>query len=133
MTEIITMNALNPEKEKIARAAEIIKEGGTVAFPTETVYGIGANALDSTACEKIFKIKARPIDNPLIIHISKLGELQNVATNVQKEILDIAKIVWPGPVTFVLHKNKEIASEATANLDTVAVRMPAHPIALALI
>lgn len=133
MTKKLIVNPVNPEIERIREAAAIIKRGGTVAFPTETVYGIGANAFDSNACSRIFEIKGRPIDNPLIVHISKFEQLNDVASDVPDEILKAAKILWPGPVTLILKKNKRVPDEVTAGLDTVAVRMPAHPVALRLI
>ena len=133
MTEIIAINPANPQADRIRRAARIIKQGGTVAFPTETVYGLGANAFDQRACESIFKIKKRPADNPLIVHICSMRQLHEVAEDISKEILKSAKIFWPGPVTLILKKNARICDAATAGLKTVAVRMPAHPIALKLI
>jgi len=133
MTLILKIDPLNPESEKIRQAAEVIKKGGTVAFPTETVYGLGANAYDGEACLKIFKAKNRPVDNPLIVHISDLDQLFEVAKDIPDKVLELAQIVWPGPLTFVLKKTEKVPKEVTANLDTVAVRMPAHPIALQLI
>ncbi len=132
MTLILKIDPLNPEPEKIRQAAEVIKKGGTVAFPTETVYGLGANAYDGEACLKIFKAKNRPVDNPLIVHISDLDQLFEVAKDIPDKVLELAQIVWPGPLTFVLKKTEKVPKEVTANLDTVAVRMPAHPIALQL-
>ncbi|MGD0729325.1 MAG: L-threonylcarbamoyladenylate synthase [Candidatus Micrarchaeaceae archaeon] len=133
MTRILKVNAINPEKEAIGEASEVIKNGGVVVFPTETVYGIGANAFDGNACKKIFNAKNRPMDNPLIVHISKLNQLDEVATGITDEFIESAKILWPGPISFILKKNKNIPNEVSANLETIAVRMPAHPIALALI
>lgn len=133
MTEIIKINPLYPEIEKIKKAAEIIRRGGTVVFPTETVYGLGANAFDPEAVKKIFVAKNRPMDNPLIVHIADINQLYEVASDIPEKILNISKIVWPGPLTFVLKKSPKIPKETTGGLDTVAVRMPAHPIALELI
>ncbi len=133
MTEIIAINPANPQADRIRRAARIIKQGGTVAFPTETVYGLGANAFDQRACESIFKIKKRPADNPLIVHICSMKQLHDVAEGVGEEILKSARLFWPGPVTLILKKTDAICDAATAGLKTVAVRMPAHPIALKLI
>ena len=133
MTEIIAINPTNPQADRIRRAARIIKDGGTVAFPTETVYGLGANAFDQRACESIFKIKKRPADNPLIVHICSMKQLHDVAEGVGEEILKSARLFWPGPVTLILKKTNAICDAATAGLKTVAVRMPAHPIALKLI
>lgn len=133
MTKILTINPINPEMNLVREAAHVIMEGGTVAFPTETVYGIGADAFNGNACAKIFSIKGRPADNPLIVHISRLDQLDKVASNIPDNFLKAARVLWPGPVTFILKKNKNIPKEVTAGLDTVAVRMPAHPIALRLI
>lgn len=133
MTKILQVNPINPETDKIIEAAAIIKSGGTVAFPTETVYGIGADAFNPKACVKIFEAKSRPMDNPLIVHISSLKQLNDVAAKVGNDFIEKAKILWPGPVTFILKKNGRIPDEVSAGLDTVAVRMPAHPIALRLI
>lgn len=132
MTKILAVNPINPELDRIKEAAAVIKAGGTVAFPTETVYGLGADAFNPEACAKIFEIKQRPADNPLIVHISKLEQLDDVAM-VTEEFMKVAKILWPGPVTFILKKNKRVPDEVSAGLDTVAVRMPAHPVALRLI
>lgn len=133
MTEIIKINPLYPEIEKIKKAAEIIRRGGTVVFPTETVYGLGANAFDPEAVKKIFVAKNRPMDNPLIVHIADINQLYEVASDIPEKILNISKIVWPGPLTFVLKKSPKVPKETTGGLNTVAVRMPAHPIALELI
>ena len=133
MTRILKINQVNPEIELIREAARTIKDGGTVAFPTETVYGIGADALNGSACAKIFEAKGRPQDNPLIIHIARMEDLEQVTLAASERIKNAAKILWPGPVTFILYKGYGIPNEASAGLDTVAVRMPAHPIALRLI
>ena len=133
MTEIIVIDPINPQIDRIRRAAKVIKEGGTVAFPTETVYGLGADAFNQKACESIFSIKGRPADNPLIVHICSIRQLQDVAVGVNEDVLKPARIVWPGPVTLILEKNARISDAATAGLQTVAVRMPAHPISLKLI
>ena len=133
MTQIIKIDPLNPEIDKIRIAANVIRNGGTVAFPTETVYGLGANAFDGKACLKIFEAKNRPVDNPLIVHIAEFEQLYDVAREIPDKVLEVAQTVWPGPLTFVLKKTDKIPKEVTAGLDTVAVRMPAHPIALQLI
>ncbi len=130
---IIKVDPLNPEIDKIRIAAEVIKKGGLVAFPTETVYGLGGDALNPEAAVKVFKAKNRPMDNPLIVHISDLDQLFEVARNIPDHVLEVAQKVWPGPLTFVLPKTDKVPKETTGGLDTVAVRMPAHPIALQLI
>jgi L-threonylcarbamoyladenylate synthase len=119
--------------EKIKKAAEIIKSGGVVAFPTETVYGLGANAYDEQAVKKIFELKGRPQDNPLIVHISKKQDVYIVAREVPEKAKVLIREFWPGPLTLVLPKNLTVPDIVTAGLDTVAVRMPDHPIALKLI
>lgn len=122
---------------EINKAVEIIQKGGIVAFPTETVYGLGANALDEKAVKKIFKMKGRPTDNPLILHISDISELEKIRGNVSEEIKKntekLAKNFWPGPLTLVFPKNEIIPKEVTAGGDTVAVRIPNNKIALELI
>ncbi|MDE1868903.1 MAG: threonylcarbamoyl-AMP synthase [Candidatus Micrarchaeota archaeon] len=133
MTEILEVNPVNPQMERIQRAAKIITSGGTVAFPTETVYGIGANAFDNDACAKIFKAKGRPADNPLIVHVASLAQLGDVASDVPDAIMKALKVVWPGPITLILKKADRMPDTVTASLETVAVRMPAHPVALRLI
>ncbi|ACP35586.1 Sua5/YciO/YrdC/YwlC family protein [Sulfolobus islandicus L.S.2.15] len=133
MTEVLKVDPLYPELDKIKKAASVIKAGGTVVFPTETVYGLGANALDAEAVKKIFIAKNRPMDNPLIVHISNIDQLYEVAKDIPEKIINIVKIVWPGPLTFVLKKTDKVPKETTGGLDTIAVRMPAHPVALALI
>lgn len=118
---------------QIEAAAALLMEGEVVAFPTETVYGLGANALSREAVDKIFKAKGRPSDNPLIVHIAEKSQLNELV----REIPDVAKKLidrfWPGPLTLVLKKAEGIAENVTAGLDTVAVRMPDHPVALAII
>jgi len=121
-----------PEMDKIARAAEFIKNGELVAFPTETVYGLGANALNSDAVKKIFQAKGRPQDNPLIVHVSSLEMAQNLVVE-DINAYEIAHRLWPGPVTLIFHKRRSIPDVVTANLQTVGLRFPAHPIALRLI
>ena len=133
MTQVIKVDPVTPEKEKIAIAAEVIKKGGLVAFPTETVYGLGADAMNGEAAKKVYIVKNRPMDNPLIVHISDFEQLNEVASQVPEEVFRVAKTVWPGPITFVLKKAPAVPKETTAGLDTVAVRMPAHPVALELI
>jgi L-threonylcarbamoyladenylate synthase len=121
------------EEEQIRRGAEIIRSGGVVAFPTETVYGLGANAFDEDAVKKIFELKGRPQDNPLIVHIAKKEDVFLVAREIPKNAEILIDKFWPGPLTIVLPKNPSVPDIVTANLDTVAVRMPNHKIALKLI
>src|SRR3989344_4293266 len=133
MTVIIKINPARPEPAKIAAAARIIKSGGTVVFPTETVYGLGADATNSRAVRKIYKAKGRPSDNPMIIHIARIEDIFNLSVDVPQKAIALAKKFWPGPLTIVLKKSSIISKEATAGLDTVGIRMPSHVIASALI
>lgn len=114
-------------------ASKEIKEGKLVVFPTETVYGIGASAFNSEAVENIFKAKNRPADNPLIVHISNMEMLKDVAESVNDIERKIMEKFWPGPISIVLKKNKKVPDVVTANLDTVSVRMPDNSLALNLI
>ena len=124
------MNQIN---KTIQKAARIIKKGGLVAFPTETVYGLGANALDKKAVRKIFEAKGRPLDNPVIVHIANFEDLTKLVRKIPKEAEILAKKFWPGPLTFILFKKKIIPDEVTAGTKTVAIRMPKNKIALKLI
>ena len=131
-TEIELIKDINKDNYLIEKAATVIKNGGIVAFPTETVYGLGANALNEEAVKKIFEAKGRPQDNPLIIHVSN----KNLDKYV-KDIPECAKIMmekfWPGPLTIILNKKDIIPNVTSANLKSVGVRMPSEPIALNLI
>jgi L-threonylcarbamoyladenylate synthase len=127
--------------DQIRHAAQLIREGGIAAFPTETVYGIGANALDAQAVAKIYTIKGRPEKNPLIVHVANLKQLQEVvadtSTDTSAESFELAQRLiaqfWPGPLTLIFRKKEQLPDIVTAGLETVAVRMPSHPIALELI
>jgi L-threonylcarbamoyladenylate synthase len=123
----------SPEPDIIKAAAKIIINGGLVAFPTETVYGLGANALDGRAVKKIFTAKGRPGDNPLILHVSDPEMVCRYAGEVSDRALILMKKFWPGPLTLVLPGSGKIPQEVSAGLDTLAFRMPNHPVALALI
>ena len=114
-------------------AGSIIRSGGLVAFPTETVYGLGGNALDPEASRRIYAAKGRPSDNPLIVHIADLGSLNRIVSRIPDSALALADAFWPGPLTMILPRSSEVPSETTGGLDTVAVRMPSHPAALELI
>ncbi|ANB58003.1 tRNA threonylcarbamoyl adenosine modification protein, Sua5/YciO/YrdC/YwlC family [Anoxybacillus sp. B7M1] len=119
---------------QISQAAELLRAGEVVAFPTETVYGLGANAASSAAVKKIFQAKGRPIDNPLIVHIADYDQLGQIAVDIPDVAQTLIERLWPGPLTMVLKKRKNaVCEEVTAGLASVAVRMPAHPVALALI
>ena len=118
--------------EAVREAAGIIRAGGLVAFPTETVYGLGANALDSAAVRSIFEAKGRPQDNPLILHVAKISDADKYA-EVGPVARRLMKAFWPGPLTVVMFSSRAVPKETRANLETVAIRMPLHPLALALI
>ena len=119
--------------EIIQKAAEILQAGGLVAFPTETVYGLGGNGLDAEACKKIYLAKGRPSDNPLILHISELSELSPIVREISEKAKLVMDAFWPGPLTLVFRKADIVPAQATGGLDTVAVRFPNHPVARALI
>ena len=121
------------DKEAISRAGKIIREGGLVAFPTETVYGLGGNALDEEASRKIYAAKGRPSDNPLIAHIAKFQELAPLVASVPVMAQKLMEAYWPGPLTMIFPKSGAVPYATTGGLDTVAVRMPDDPIARALI
>ncbi len=115
------------------RAAQILKSGGLVAFPTETVYGLGANALDKTASSKIYAAKGRPSDNPLIVHIADIADLEKLTVGIDERIKKVADVFWPGPLTMILKKKQCVPDTITGGLDTVAIRMPSHFVAANLI
>jgi L-threonylcarbamoyladenylate synthase len=121
------------EAGAIERAAEILRAGGLVAFPTETVYGLGANALDTTGVKKIFTAKRRPLWDPLIVHVSSREMLESVVARLPVKFADLFAAFMPGPLTLVLPKNAMVPDVVTAGRDTVAVRFPAHPVAQRLI
>ena len=124
---------INNDIKDIKAAAEILKNGGIVAIPTETVYGLAADAFNSDAVKKIFEAKGRPQDNPLIVHISDFAQIYGIAREVPEKAKALAEAFWPGPLTIILPKKEEIPSETSGGLDTVAVRMPSHEIARKII
>lgn len=124
---------LRADEAAIECAAQIICSGGLVAFPTETVYGLGADALNESAVRKIFIAKERPLDDPLIVHIAHAQQLTLLARHISQRVWDLTERFWPGPLTLVLPKTEKVPSVTTGGLDTVAVRAPAHPIARRLI
>lgn len=132
-TEVLRINSKRPNESIIARAAKLISSGEIVAFPTETVYGLGANALDPSAISKIYQMKGRPSDNPLIVHIADMKTLRGLVSEISPSDMRIIKKFWPGPVTLVLKKSKIVPKITTGGLGTIAVRMPRNKIALALI
>lgn len=132
-TQTIIIDKENIDEQAIARAGELIKRGGLVAFPTETVYGLGGNALDGKSAEKIYKAKGRPSDNPLIIHICDIDDLQYIVKSIPPEVYRLADSFWPGPLTLIMNKSSKVPMQTTGGLETVAVRMPSDSIALLLI
>lgn len=127
---------IDPENfrdEELQEACSILQKGGLVAFPTETVYGLGGDALRQEASAKIYMAKGRPSDNPLIVHIADMDSLRDVADNVSEEALQLAENFWPGPLTMIFKKKEKVPKSTTGGLETVAVRMPSHPVARALI
>jgi L-threonylcarbamoyladenylate synthase len=132
-TEIIIVDPNHPNTQAIAHAAAIIRRGGLVAFPTETVYGLGANALDDVAVQGIFAAKRRPAHDPLIVHVADASELPRLARSIPMIAHTLTDLFWPGPLTLVLPKTDAVPDSVTAGGATVAVRCPNHPLALALI
>lgn len=133
-TKIVKIEDKAPVREELLlEAARILREGGLVAFPTETVYGLGGNALDAGASKKIYAAKGRPSDNPLIVHISCIEELPPLVERIPEEAFRLAEAYWPGPMTLILPKSSLIPEATSGGLDTVAVRMPSDPVANALI
>lgn len=132
-TKIFKMNPDKPDMKSLQICAKIIKNGGTVAFPTETVYGLGANGLDINAVKKIFDAKGRPGDNPLILHITDIEDIEKYALGFGREARLIAKIFWPGPLSIILKKKDNIPDLVTGGLDTAAFRIPSNLVARELI
>lgn len=132
-TEWIKIEADEDLPLKLRKAAAIIREGGLVAFPTETVYGLGADGMNEEAAAKIYEAKGRPSDNPLIIHVSDMEQVDLVAKEIPEQARKLMVRFWPGPLTIILKKREEVPAGTTGGLSTVAVRMPSHPVARALI
>ncbi len=132
-TVVLRIDPREPQERLIRQAARYLKEHEAVAFPTETVYGLGANALSVAAVRKIFKAKGRPADNPLIVHIAHKHQLEPLVKSIPPAALKLIKRFWPGPLTIILKRSALVPSEISAGLDTVAVRLPKHKIARKLI
>src|SRR6266853_510946 len=132
-TEVIIVDADQPEPAVIKSAAKLLRDGEIVVFPTETVYGLGADAFQPTALERIFVAKGRPFSDPLIVHIADEHELELLTTTIPIEAKRLAQEFWPGPLTLILPKGPQVPHLVTAGLETIAIRMPRHPVALALI
>ncbi len=135
-TEIVKIDEHNIDasaKEILKRAGDIIKKGGLVAFPTETVYGLGGDALNPESSRKIYAAKGRPSDNPLIVHVASFEDVEKIVSDVPDSARALADAFWPGPLTMIMNKNSKVPSETTGGLETVAIRMPNNEIALELI
>ncbi len=129
----VILNALQKPEQSAAEAARLLKNGGIVAIPTETVYGLAGNAFDEHVAEKIYKAKGRPSDNPLIVHISSADQWKELVTVIPDSARDLSEKYWPGPLTIILPKSEKIPDAVSGNLNTVAVRMPNHKVALSII
>jgi L-threonylcarbamoyladenylate synthase len=130
---VVRLDPQNPAPDLIERAADILRRGGLVAFPTETVYGLGANALDAAAVRKIFAAKDRPQWDPLIVHVTGIEMARQLAAELPENFEPLARKFWPGPLTLVVRKAERVPPEVTAGLPTVALRQPRHPVAAALL
>lgn len=133
MTRILKADQVDPDIRVAEEAAAVIRDGGTVVFPTETVYGLGASAYSADASMKIFRAKNRPPDNPLIVHVCSMEQLGEFTLPPGSRVMGALEKIWPGPLTVLLERNQRIPDAVTAGLETVAVRMPANPLALKLI
>jgi len=132
-TVVLKVDAQQPDIEKVRVAARIIRKGGLVAFPTETVYGLGADALNPTAVLALFEAKKRPLDNPPIVHVENISDVYRLATQIPPNADKLMRAFWPGPLTLVFKRSETVPDVTVAGLGTVAVRMPQHAVALALI
>ena len=132
-TLVLRVDSEAPDKRKIRVAADLIRKGGLVAFPTETVYGLGADALNADAVLALFEAKKRPLDNPPIVHVCEVKDVYKLARKVPSEAEMLIKRFWPGPLTLIFERSAIVPSVTVAGLDTIAVRMPKHNVALALI
>jgi len=132
-THLLPVHAVHPEPSIIQHAADLLRAGELVVFPTETVYGLGANALQPKAVERIFAAKGRPYSDPLIVHIADESALEMLTTSIPEQTRQLARAFWPGPLTLILPAGPRVPALITAGLPTVAIRIPRHPVALALI
>jgi len=132
-TEVLAIDPVHPDPSTIERAAALLRAGEVVVFPTETVYGLGAAALQTGAVERIFAAKGRPFNDPLIVHIAEEDALEQLTSSIPGRAKLLAQAFWPGPLTLILPRSQLVPKLVTAGLETVAVRMPRHPVALALI
>ncbi|HDK7166859.1 threonylcarbamoyl-AMP synthase [Clostridium sporogenes] len=132
-TKVVRLDENNIDEHVISKAGNILRQGGLVVFPTETVYGLGANALDKDAVKKIFEAKGRPQDNPLIVHISKVKDIEKLVEEIPPIAQKLMDKFWPGPMTIILKKKDIIPNETSAGLDSIGIRMPSNKIAMELI
>lgn len=132
-TKIYRLNEENIDIDIITKAGEVLKKGGLVAFPTETVYGLGGDALNPESSKKIYAAKGRPSDNPLIVHVTNMEAIEKIVKEIPEDAVKLAKKFWPGPLTMIFNKNDVVPKETTGGLETVAIRMPSNKIARALI
>ena len=133
VTDVLRVDPRRPDPEAVRRAADCLRMGGLVAFPTETVYGLGVHALNAEAVRRLFEAKQRPADDPLIVHVLALNDAVPLVAGVPDQARRLASRFWPGPLTLVLRRSSIVPAEVTAGLDTVALRAPSHPIARALL
>ncbi|MGH9175077.1 MAG: L-threonylcarbamoyladenylate synthase [Vicinamibacterales bacterium] len=133
MTRVLTVDPERPDPQIVEEAARSLQRGDLVAFPTETVYGLGAHALDSTAVERLFRAKGRPVTDPVIVHLADGDRVGDVARRVPAVAQDLARRFWPGPLTLILWKRERVPDTVTAGQPTVGVRVPSHPVALLLL
>jgi L-threonylcarbamoyladenylate synthase len=126
-------NVVSADDTSIARAIELLRGGGVVAFPTETVYGLGADALNETAVARVFRIKGRPLDHPVIVHLARAADLADWAREISPAARTLAEAFWPGPLTLIVKRNREVPDAVTGGQDTVGLRVPEHPVAQALL
>jgi L-threonylcarbamoyladenylate synthase len=133
VTDVVKIDPLAPEAAVIERAAELLRRGELVVFPTETVYGLGADAFQPAALAGIFAAKGRPFNDPLIVHIAEYAALEDLTSSIPTAARRLAHALWPGPLTLILPRGERVPHIVTAGMETVAVRMPSHPVARALI
>src|SRR5260370_32113387 len=128
-TEVLAIDPVHPDPSTIERAAALLRAGEVVVFPTETVYGLGAAALQTGAVERIFAAKGRPFSDPLIVHIADEAVLEQLTTSIPPQAKRLAEAFWPGPLTVILPRSSRVPKLVTAGLETVAIRMPRHAVA----
>ena len=133
MTDVIRVDPVDPDPAALMHAAECLRRGGLVAFPTETVYGLGVHALDRAAVRRLFAAKGRPANDPLIVHVDTVERMEPLVLQIPGTARLLAAQFWPGPLTLVLPRSSRVPDEVTAGLNTVALRVPAHPVARALL